>query len=190
LDLDPAPGAYIDQVPGVALATDNLVTLLGLHRRWRGALVGHLAAFEMTSVVPMSKYATAMRRLVGGPRGAEFYDVHVEADVIHEKIAADELIIGLAESDPDAVADVLFGVSALLQVEHRFSSHLLDRWASGQSSLYALPDARVLTERSLLRVLCLEEVPLRRTTERPASLMGGASPFNFSSTDVDHVNPN
>jgi hypothetical protein len=58
LDLDPTPGAYVDQVPAVTLATDNLVSVLGLHRRWRGALVGHLAAFEMTSVIPMSKYAT------------------------------------------------------------------------------------------------------------------------------------
>jgi hypothetical protein len=190
LDLDPAPGAYIDQVPGVALATDNLVSLFGLHRRWRGALVGHLAAFEMTSVIPMSRYATAMRRLVGGPRGAEFYDVHVEADVIHEKIAADDLIMGLAESDPDAVGDVLFGVSALLEVEHRFSSHLLDRWAANQSSLYALPDAGAVTEQSLLPVLWLEKVAFGRTTERPASMLGGAPPFDISSTDIDHVNPN
>lgn len=150
LELDPAPGAYINQVPGVALATDNLVSVFGLHRRWRGALVGHLAAFEMTSVVPMSKYARAMRRLVGGSDGAEFYDVHVEADVIHERIAADDLIMGLAESDPDALNDVLFGVSALLEVERRFSSHLLERWTAHQSSLYALPDTRATTEQSPL----------------------------------------
>ena len=36
-------------IPAVTLTTVNLVSLFGLHRRWRGALVGHLALFEMTS---------------------------------------------------------------------------------------------------------------------------------------------
>src|SRR4051812_8147663 len=63
LGLDPTYGAYLDAVPGVTLATSNLVSMFGLHRRWRGALVGHLAVFEMTSVVPMSRYAATLRRL-------------------------------------------------------------------------------------------------------------------------------
>ena len=130
LDLDPAPGAYIDQVPGITLATDNLISFFGLHRRWRGALVGHLAAFEMTSVVPMSRYASAVRRILHDENAAEFYDVHVEADVAHGQIAASDLVIGLAESDPDAAADVLFGAVSLLGVERRFANHLLDSWAA------------------------------------------------------------
>src|SRR3954462_1416082 len=40
-------GAYVDALPGVTLATVNLMSLFGLHRRLRGALVGHLALFEM-----------------------------------------------------------------------------------------------------------------------------------------------
>jgi hypothetical protein len=164
LDLDPTPGAYVDQVPGVTLATDNLVSLFGLHRRWRGALVGHLSAFEMTSVLPMSRYATAIRRLIDEEAAAEFYDVHVAADVRHAKIAADELIVGLADSDPDALRDLEFGVAALLQVERRFSDHLLASWASGASSLVTAPaewptPSLVSDERSFLRVLCLDEVP-------------------------------
>src|SRR5581483_6717600 len=63
LDLDDAYGAYLDDVPATTLATVNLISLFGLHRRWRGALVGHLAALEMTSVVPMGRYARAIRRL-------------------------------------------------------------------------------------------------------------------------------
>jgi hypothetical protein len=164
LDLDPTPGAYIDQVPGVTLATDNLVSLFGLHRRWRGALVGHLSAFEMTSVLPMSRYARAIRRLVSEEAAAEFYDVHVAADVRHAKIAAEELIIGLAESDPEAVRDLELGVSALLQVERRFSDHLLATWASGATSLYSASTAWSVEpvdpdELSFLRVLCLDELP-------------------------------
>jgi hypothetical protein len=139
LDLDPTPGSYIDQVPGVTLATDNLVSILGLHRRWRGALVGHLAAFEMTSVVPMSRYAKAIRRLGVGEKAAAFYDIHVVADQIHEHVAADELLVGLAESDPEAAADVPFGVAALLAVESRFTSHLLSNWERGRTSLLTRP---------------------------------------------------
>jgi Iron-containing redox enzyme len=164
LDLDPTPGAHIDQVPGVTLATDNLVSLLGLHRRWRGALVGHLSAFEMTSVLPMSRYAAAIRRLIDEEAAAEFYDVHVAADVRHAKIAAEELIIGLAESDPEAAGDIEFGVAALLAVERRFSDHLLASWASEASSLFTAPAERSVEPPapdglSFLRVLCLDEIP-------------------------------
>ena len=51
-----AYGAYLDLVPASTLATSNMMSLFGLHRRWRGALVGHLAAFEMTSSVPNRRY--------------------------------------------------------------------------------------------------------------------------------------
>jgi hypothetical protein len=140
LDLDPAPGAYIDLVPAVTLATDNLVSLFGLHRRWRGALVGHLAAFEMTSVVPMGRYARAVRTILDDELAAEFYDVHVEADVRHEVIAVNDLITGLAETDPHALRDVPFGVAALTAVEARMSQSLLSCWSAGVSSLRQ-PDA-------------------------------------------------
>ena len=63
LGLDSAYGAYLDLIPGITLATVNLMSLLGLHRRWRGAIVGHLALFEMTSSVPNRRYGAALRRL-------------------------------------------------------------------------------------------------------------------------------
>jgi hypothetical protein len=133
LGLDPTYGAYVDAVPGVTLATTNLVTFLGLHRRLRGALVGHLAAFEMTSVGPMGRYARALRRLSNG--GHEFYDVHVEADAHHEVVAAHDLAQGLAEDEPHLVPDICFGVMAVTNAERRFSEHLLGRWTNGASSL-------------------------------------------------------
>uniref|UniRef100_UPI0035CCA21E iron-containing redox enzyme family protein n=1 Tax=uncultured Jatrophihabitans sp. TaxID=1610747 RepID=UPI0035CCA21E len=46
LHLDDGYGAYIDCVPGITLALSNVMSLFGLHRSWRGALVGHLAAYE------------------------------------------------------------------------------------------------------------------------------------------------
>lgn len=138
-DLDPTPGSYVDVVPAATLATDNLVSFLGLHRKWRGALVGHLAAFEMTSVIPMSRYAAAVRRHLP-EAAAEFYAVHVEADAVHEQIAADELLTGLVETDPQAARDVPFGVGALLTVEQRFADHLLSAWQAGRMSLRTATD--------------------------------------------------
>src|SRR5690606_36207172 len=49
LGLDPAYGRYVDDVGAPTLATNNLLSLLGLHRRLLPALIGHLAVFEMTS---------------------------------------------------------------------------------------------------------------------------------------------
>jgi hypothetical protein len=160
LDLDPSPGAYIDQVPGVTLATDNLISFFGLHRRWRGALVGHLAAFEMTSVVPMTRYAAAIRRIINSDHGAEFYDVHVEADVAHGEIAATDLIGGLTESDPDAATDIFFGAAALLAVERHFANHLLDSWALGASSLRLSTAGRGESITTHSPDLCLEDLRL------------------------------
>jgi hypothetical protein len=63
-------GAYGDSVPAVTLATGNLISLYGLHRRLRGALVGHLAAFEMTSSIPNRRYGDGLRRLGAGATGS------------------------------------------------------------------------------------------------------------------------
>jgi hypothetical protein len=133
--LDPAYGAYLDRLPGITLASVNLVTLLALHRRWRGAAVGHLALFEMTSVTPMGRYAAAMRRLGLGDRAARFYDVHVEADAEHEVIAVEQMVAPLVAREPDLADDVVFGAEALMGVEGRFTRHVLDRWMAGDTSL-------------------------------------------------------
>jgi carboxylate-amine ligase len=66
----------------------------GLHRRLRGAIVGHLAVFEMTSSVPNRRYATGLRRLGLGEDATTFFDVHVLADAVHESVAAVDLAGG------------------------------------------------------------------------------------------------
>jgi len=134
-DLDPAYGAYLDWLPAATLATVNLVSLFGLHRRFRGALVGHLAIFEMTSIGPMGRYAAALRRLGVAPGGWQFYDIHVEADAEHQIVAADRMAAGLAAAEPALVGDILFGAEAIMAVEGRFARHLLTSWESGSSSL-------------------------------------------------------
>ena len=135
LRLDDRPGAYLDVLPAATLATGNLVTLFGLHRRWRGAAVGHLALFEMTSVGPMSRYSLALDRLGFGPEARRFYDVHVEADALHEQIALDDMVAGLVDDEPDLGGDVVFGARALALVESRFAGGLLDAWAAGDDAL-------------------------------------------------------
>jgi hypothetical protein len=133
--LDDAYGAYLDVIPGTTLATVNLMSLLGLHRRLRGGIVGHLAVFEMTSPEPNRRYGNGLRRLGFGPEATEFFDEHVEADAVHEAVAAHDLAQGLALAEPDLVEDILFGAAALLHLEARFAGHLLGRWAGGESSL-------------------------------------------------------
>jgi hypothetical protein len=135
LRLDSTYGAYLNHLPGTTLATVNLMSLFGLHRRLRGAIVGHLAMFEMTSPVPNRRYATGLRRLGADGGALEFYDEHVEADAVHEAIAAHDLAQGLAVAEPNLAADVLFGAAALLALEDRFARALLGAWTEQRSSL-------------------------------------------------------
>jgi hypothetical protein len=135
--LDRTYGAYLDVLPGVTLATVNLMSLLGLHRRWRGAIVGHLAAFEMTSSIPNRRYGNALRRLGLDGAATDFFDEHVAADAVHENVAAVDLAGGLARTEPALTADVLWGARALIDVEGRWARHLLAAWESGRSSLLA-----------------------------------------------------
>jgi hypothetical protein len=145
LGLEPAYGAYLDVIPGVTLATVNLMSLLGLHRRLRGAIVGHLALFEMTSSLPNRRYANAVRRLgFDDPRATAFFDEHVVADAVHESIAAVDLAGGLARQEPRLAADVLWGARALVEAEGRWARHLLDSWAAGRSSLLVALDEPAL----------------------------------------------
>jgi hypothetical protein len=137
LGLDSAYGAYVDRLPGVTLATVNLMSWLGLHRRLRGGLVGHLAAFEMTSSVPNRRYGNGLRRLGYGPEITAFYDEHVQADAVHESIATWDLADALGRSNPELAEDVLFGARALLALEARWGRHLLEAWNRGESSLLA-----------------------------------------------------
>ena len=79
LGLDPATAPTSTSCPAATLATVNLMSLFGLHRRLRGAIVGHLALFEMTSSIPNRRYANGLRRLgFDDPAATEFFDEHVD----------------------------------------------------------------------------------------------------------------
>jgi hypothetical protein len=135
--LDDAYGAYLDSIPGFTLAGNNLTSFLGLHRSRRGALVGHLAMFEIGSAIPSRRYGNAIRRLglATSPEAVEFFDEHVEADSVHENIAAYDLAQRFAVENPDLADDLLFGARALLAVDGFFAERVMARWSAGESSL-------------------------------------------------------
>jgi hypothetical protein len=136
LGLDSTYGAYIDLLPGATLATVNLMSMFGLHRRLRGRIVGHLALFEMASSVPNRRYGNALRRLgIDDPKATGFYDEHVAADAVHESVAAVDLAGGLVRAEPELLDDVLFGARALVELEARWAAMLLAAWERGRSSL-------------------------------------------------------
>jgi hypothetical protein len=91
--------------------------------------------FEMTSALPNRRYGNALRRLGFGEEATDFHDEHVEADSVHENIAAYDLAGGLARQEPELAADILFGARALLLLEDRFARHVLAAWERGETSL-------------------------------------------------------
>jgi hypothetical protein len=135
LGLDDRENAYLDRVPGETIATVNLMSALGLRRERRGAIVGHLAMFEMTSSLPNRRYGNALRRLGFDEAATDFYDEHVEADAVHENIAAHDLAGGLACQEPELADDILFGARALLYLEDRLGRAILASWEADSSSL-------------------------------------------------------
>ena len=135
LGLDTAYGAYVDDVPALTLATNNLMSLFGLHRRLRGALLGHLAAYEMTSTLPNRAYGNGLRRLGGDADATRFYDEHVEADAVHEQIAAYDMCGSFCVAEPEIAPDVLFGARCALAVDALWAEHVLACWQAGRSSL-------------------------------------------------------
>ncbi len=95
LRLDPTYGRYLNRAPAPLLATVNLMSLFGLHRALRRALVGHFACVEVTSSPGSRRLAKAMRRCGAGPAAEHFYAEHVVADAVHE---------------PDLEEDIAFAV--------------------------------------------------------------------------------
>ena len=135
--LDDSYGAYINEAPAVALSISNVMSLFALRRSLRGALVGHLAAYEMTSSAPCRRYAKGLRRLGGDDATCDFYDAHVLADALHEQVAAHDLCGGFAADEPALVEDIMFGAATSVYVDTRFAEYVLGQWDAGRTSLYS-----------------------------------------------------
>lgn len=65
--LDPGYLHYLDVVGEPMLCLVNMMSLFGLHRSLRGALVGHVAAVEITSSPASARLVSALQRLDAHP---------------------------------------------------------------------------------------------------------------------------
>src|SRR3954453_16490221 len=137
LGLDSRYGAYLDAIPGCPLAAVNLMSMCALQRRLKAAIVGHLAVLEMDSTQPNRRYGNGLRRLGFDERATDFFDEHVEADAVHEALAAYDLAGALARDDPSLIEDMLFGARAMLVLDEVVARYITARWDAGESSLRA-----------------------------------------------------
>lgn len=124
--LDPRYGSYIDVVPAEVLEQNNAMSLFGLHRRLRGAALGHLAAFEATSSLPCRRMSQGLKRLGLPQEMIEYYDEHVEADAVHEQLAVRTICGSLVQDEPSLTPDVFFGAFTCLDLEDRFAGSVLE----------------------------------------------------------------
>lgn len=128
--LRPEYGAYIDDVPLEVLEENNAMSLFGLSRRLRGAALGHLAAFEVTSSIPSRRMAQGFSRLGLPASIIGYYTEHVEADAVHEQLAVRTICGSLLADDPALRDDVFFGAFTCLDLEDRFARRMLAEWAA------------------------------------------------------------
>lgn len=122
--LDSSYGAYIDQVCAPTLASANAASLFAMNHRHRGAAMGHLAAFEATSAVPCRRIVSGLRRLGFPEEVATYFSEHIEADAVHEQVAARDICAAM-DADP---GDILFGAAVCLHLEAAVAAALLGRW--------------------------------------------------------------
>jgi hypothetical protein len=138
LDLDPEYGAYIEQIPAVALGLHNLRSMFGLQHRWRGGLLGNLAATEIGSSLINRHFSEGLARLGASKKARWFYDEHILADAVHEQLAAHDMCGGFVADYPAEWDRVVIGALATLNLRGLFARSVVDPWAAGATSLREL----------------------------------------------------
>lgn len=126
----PEYGAYVDDAMTEVLDMNNAVSMFGMQRRLRGAAMGHLAAFEATSSLPSRRMVQGLERLGLAEAMVDYYSEHVEADAVHEHLAAQQICGTLALDEPGQAAEIMFGAFTALDLEARFATALLDAWGA------------------------------------------------------------
>jgi Iron-containing redox enzyme len=134
-DLDPTYLGYLDAVPAESLAAVNVMSLFGLHRRLRGAAIGHFASTEITSSPGSARMVKALQRLGAPTQCVAFYREHVEADAVHEQVVRLDVVGDLVAREPELERDVVFGMRAHAAVEDRLADAVMAAWDQGRSSL-------------------------------------------------------
>ncbi|GLY33452.1 iron-containing redox enzyme family protein [Kineosporia sp. NBRC 101731] len=141
LDLDPTYGAYINQIPAVSVAAVNIMSLYGLHRRWRAALLGNLAVIEIGSSIANRRYSEGLARVGASAAARAFYDEHIEADAVHEQIAAHDMCGALAQEHPEQLETILFGATSTMSLRSLYGTAVLQAFTQGRTSLLATTTA-------------------------------------------------
>ena len=127
--IDAGYAAHIDVAHLETLEQNNAVSMFGLQRRLRAAALGHFAAFEATSSVPSRQMVQGLQRLGFPDSLVAYYDEHIEADAVHEQVAARDVCGALVDQEPALRDDVLFGAWTCLDLESRSASRMLETWA-------------------------------------------------------------
>jgi len=138
-DLDPAYGTQVDAAPWQAMAVVNLMSLFGLHRAHRGALLGQFARAEIGSSPSSRRLVEAFRRHDVAEAGYRFYSEHVEADAVHDQLVRRGVLDALLRDEPELEADVAFGLAASGYVDDALAGQLLGNWERGRSGLRESP---------------------------------------------------
>lgn len=128
IGLRPERGAYVDDAMPEVLEMNNVVSMFGMQRRLRGAAMGHLAAFEATSSLPSRHMVQGLERLGFAEPMVRYFSEHVEADAVHEHVAAKDICGTLVQDEPHQASEVLFGAFTCLDQETRFATAMLTTW--------------------------------------------------------------
>ncbi|MDT5013807.1 MAG: hypothetical protein QOH57_5424 [Mycobacterium sp.] len=133
--LDHSYLGYLNNVPGVTLASVNLMSYFGLHRSMRGAAVGHFASTEITSSPGSRRLAEALERMGAADPCVAFYREHVVADAVHEQVVRTDVVGDLITREPQLESSVVFGIRARDVVEDALADHVMKSWAAQTTSL-------------------------------------------------------
>ncbi|NMO01814.1 iron-containing redox enzyme family protein [Gordonia sp. TBRC 11910] len=126
---------YLDVAPVPALLVSNVISYLGLHRRLRGAVVGHLAATEITSPPGAQRLLSGLERLDAPQACRLFYREHVEADAVHEHVMRNDVVGALLKDEPDLESDVSFGIGCFEFAEDMLADHVRGAWVHGRRAI-------------------------------------------------------
>ena len=130
-------GDYVDDAPVETLEQNNAMSLFGLHRRLRGAALGHLAAFEATSSSPSRRMVVGLQRLgFDGPL-VDYYTEHVTADAVHDQLACRGICAELVAAEPGLADDVFLGAFTCLDLESRYAGRMLESWSATEEAVSA-----------------------------------------------------
>lgn len=133
--LDDAYGAYVGTISGSSLASMNVMSLFALNRRLLAAGLGHFAAFEASSPVASRRIASGVDRLGLPTEVATYFLEHVEADAVHEQVAARDVCGAYVAEHPNERDAVLFGAACALHLGDLSGGELLARWAESDTEI-------------------------------------------------------